>query len=113
MEERELYFTDEYLPKIIERGSVILANIRNHAEIPDADWSVIEELHRIWFEDRLGWKKPKEDKSAQSVTQVGLFEQKEVVLSEQKKNISDKSATTEKSTVIDNKKTVTKKRKRK
>jgi hypothetical protein len=77
--EREYFFTDEWFPKIIERGSVVLDCIRNKTEIQESDWEVVKELHRIWSNGILAWTKPKEAKNVEKAEQIGLFADNQAV----------------------------------
>jgi|ERR1035437_6934126 hypothetical protein len=76
--ERELYFSDEFFPKFIERGTVVLECIKNKTEILESDWDIVEEIHRLWMDGKFGWKKSTQPEISQSVTQGGLFDDKSV-----------------------------------
>jgi hypothetical protein len=109
--EREYYFSDEFLPRYTERLQMALNSLKNKTEISEADMVIVEEAHRTWFNDYLGWRK--EDLSEgkkQLAVQVGLFDDKTVkeVASE-----LTKIATTEICTEVEVSPVVIKKRKRK
>jgi hypothetical protein len=107
--ERELYFSDEFLPKFTERCMVVLDCIKNRTEIQESDWDVIETVHRIWFEGRLGWTKPVTDKTAEKTEQIGLFADKNDSSGQEKRQID---AHDDLGTAIAPPKTVKPKRKR-
>lgn len=108
--ERELYFTDEFLPRLTERLQVVLFNIKNHVEIQESDMQVMESVHRIWFEDRLGWRKEDLSEKQQIVIQQGLFS---ATTADGRTGEATNQPIPENSMVIDNDKVITKKRKRK
>lgn len=76
--ERELYFTDEYFPRFVERATIVLENIKNKTEVLESDWDIVEEIHRLWMDGKFGWKKSATPEISQSVTQGGLFDDKNV-----------------------------------
>jgi hypothetical protein len=76
---REFWFSDEFLPRFVERLSIVLNCLKNKTEIQEADMTIVEEAHRTWFEDRLGWRK--EDTTAEKVkvaVQTDLFDSQTV-----------------------------------
>lgn len=72
--ERELYFTDEFFTKFIERGTIVLECIKNKTEVLESDWDIVEEIHRLWMDGKFGWKKSTLPESVQTTTQGGLFD---------------------------------------
>lgn len=75
MVERELWFSDEFLPRFTERLVLIGECIRNKKDIPEPDQEVIAEVHRIWFNGALGWTKSSTPVIVEAVaTQGGLFD---------------------------------------
>lgn len=77
MAERELWFTDEWLPKVIERGIIILDSINQKKDISEGDYEILEGLHYLWFYGWYGWKKEDTKPEKQpNVTQGGLFDDK-------------------------------------
>ena len=74
-EKRELYFTEEFLPKFTERLRIVLDCIKNKTEIIESDIEVTEEVHRIWNDGRLGWiKSTLPTEVTMTATEVGLFD---------------------------------------
>lgn len=57
VESRELWFTDEFFPKVTERLQIMLNCIANKTEIQDADYEVLQEVHKWWFEGKFNWHK--------------------------------------------------------
>lgn len=71
--ERELWFTDEFLPKVVERLTLVLDCIRNKKEILESDFEIVEEVQKWWFEGKFGWNKSNMTEKQEEVTQIGLF----------------------------------------
>ena len=42
-------FAQEWLPKVIERGTIFLENIRNKKKVKEEDWDVIKAYHRLYY----------------------------------------------------------------
>jgi len=74
VESRELWFTDEFFPKVTERLQIMLNCIANKTEIQDADYEVLQEVHKWWFEGKFAWSKPLIPGVMETATEIGLFD---------------------------------------
>lgn len=66
-------FFQGWLPKMLERGQVILYNIRDHSDIKDDDWEVLKTFYRWYHFGFLSQFEPEVNQIGQKVSQQDLF----------------------------------------
>lgn len=71
---RELFFTDEYFPRVTERLQIMLNCIVNKIEIQDSDYEVLQEVHKWFMDGKFGWSKPLVPEIKETITEIGLFD---------------------------------------
>lgn len=71
---RELYFTDEFFPRVTERLQIMLNCIANKTEILDSDYEILQEVHKWFMDGKFGWSKPLIAVEVTKPAQIGLFD---------------------------------------
>lgn len=99
--QREMFFTDEFLPKFSERCQMIVKCINEKTEIPEQDQIVLEEVHRLWNNGTFGWMKSTLPEVPQETVQGGLFAEQDNV-DNNNSSTADKTSDSTSGTEVDN-----------
>ena len=75
-------FAQEWLPKVVERGTVFLENLRNRKKIKEEDWDVIKAYHRLYYlgyceEFIVPWSPPQKESKQTTIFDAMAEEKKE------------------------------------